>query len=383
MDCCLIITLILIILIIFSIYNNCKKIDENFNTLQVDQVFRNYITGGGGYVNTGLNTANFFRNIIPLGQCTNNQFFIYNEIEGNKYYLKKESGNLKFERIENNDQYRTDTLDSTFKFTIVNINHNGNKYFGIDLRGINSQILKNNFMRAFIFKQNMESQRSDQIKYYIQSYNYGNFLMNKITTNSPNNIYNSQNLDLFIYRPEDLCDGTGFGEENEGLKYKYSIGIETQEPNNRDKSILRSDSSICPEDFPYSTNEKSEVTDSEFNYEYQQVKQRSLCSNEQVMAPYYDESSGTTIPCDDPPCKSFTVPKGKCYINTPNQNNSKTVHIKDPTNMGLSTLPQLELDDGSLITEEEIENRKLFNIVCACNTGNIAVDGNLQACVAV
>ena len=211
MDCCLIITLILIILIIFSIYNNCKKIDENFNTLQVDQVFRNYITRGGGYVNTGINTANFFRNIIPLDQCTNNQFFIYNEIEGNKYYLKKESGNLKFERIENNDQYRTDTLDSTFKFTIVNINHNGNKYFGIDLRGINSQILKNNFMRAFIFKQNMESQRSDQIKYYIQSYNYGNFLMNKITTNSPNNIYNSQNLDIFIYRPEDLCDVPGFG----------------------------------------------------------------------------------------------------------------------------------------------------------------------------
>ena len=406
MDCCLIITLILIILIIFTIYNNYKKIDEKFYSTQVDFAFERNLNSLG-YVNTGLVKPAFFGNIVPLEECTNRQFFIYNEINGEKYFLKKENGALKFEhkrplpsdsgRVPSSVYSFDINTINTFKFTIVN----NSNFFGIDLRDISSQTLKDNFIRCFIFKQNSGSKRSGEIKYYIQSYNYGHFLMNKTNKKEgetlSDDIYSmnnrEQNLNSFIFRPQELCSGNGRGDENVGSNYAYSEGIETNEnidvsesptESIRDTSILRNRSSLCPQDYPYAVNESEDIIDSEFGYEYQRVTQRNRCSDLPPITRYYTpQPNAQLLACDDPPCKSFTVPEGKCYVNTPNEFGppSQTVHIKDPSNMGISNLPKMILDDRTEITEEEIENRKLFNIICACQNGNIGVDGRLQVCI--
>lgn len=336
MNCTLFLTLFILIIILFNIFCN----NEKFNAMEYRNALKSCIVG--------------------------NSYFIYNKVGNNYYFLKKDKNTRKliFEKFQSYCQiYR----DESFKFEIVPQGTNNiGGYFRISLPNIDSSY-SDIFRDVYIPKPNHESTNDKEIKYYIKSKDTRFFLMNKNTCTgnvcslSPNHTINN-----IIYRPEEVCRGDGNGDPTIDSNYQYSPGLSTDEDPNRDRSILVSQSGMCPRDKPYPVNTKTQERETDFQYLYDVVNQRVKCSSQEAEAPFYIQEESLVVPCISPPCKSFNVPEGKCFTI-----HNDTVTIKEPSDV---TNDLVETTPNNTINNSEIEGRKLFNIVCSNDDGRIDVD---------
>ena len=135
-------------------------------------------------------------------------------------------------------------------------------------------------------------------------------------------------IDNIIYKPEQVCSGNGNGDPNVNSNYQYSTGLITDEDPTRDRSILVSQSGMCPRDKPYPVNTKVRETEPDFGYQYDVINQRVKCSSQipRSSNDYTLSNNNNTVDCTSPPCKSFNVPEGKCFTV-----HNNTVTIKNPS----------------------------------------------------
>ena len=325
MSCCLIITIFFILIILYILLN------QNNKFFKLEHFF------DARFVTYNLDT------------CCQNDYFIVNRVGGKNYFLKQTNNVLSFEEYINEDKlYENNTDEETYRFRIIRLETN---YQIVNLT--------NNFSNIIIMKSGNVGD-NQKLKYRIQSITNGNFLMNKKDSD-----YDGNQVYL---NPSEICNGNGIG--NNRRNYKLSVEgnpVNTEEISGRDTSILLSNSSMCPETYPYPINEfdpnDDNFTDTDdFNIQYDKIKQRSKCSTQPpiIETQYFNNTSGNIIDCFKPPCKTFNIPRGECYTienktTTGNGNEKYKVHIKNPIN---------------LLTQNDLK-RLEFMIICYNCSGNI------------